>query len=63
MNVRQHDISHPPAHPINLDAVDMNGDGKPDLASVRMDVDQAFTPRVRVVLRLNHWGQAAAKTP
>ena len=36
----------------------MNGDGKPDLVSVRMDVYQPFTNDGRVVLWLNHWGQA-----
>lgn len=35
----------------------LNGDGKPDLVSVRMDVYQPFTPGGRVVLWLNHRGQ------
>ncbi len=39
----------------------MNGDGKPDLVSVRMDVYQPFTNDGRVVLWLNHWGQSAAQ--
>ena len=63
MNFTQHDISHAPTHLISLEAADMNGDGKPDLVSVRMDVYQPFTPEGRVVLWLNHWGQPAGKTP
>ena len=39
----------------------MNGDGKPDLVSVRMDVYQPFTKDGRVVLWLNHWGRPAPK--
>lgn len=62
MNFTEHDISHSPTHLISLEAADMNGDGKPDLVSVRMDVYQPFTNDGRVVLWLNHWGQAAPKT-
>ena len=51
----------PPTHLISLEAADMNGDGKPDLVSVRMDVYQPFTKDGRVVLWLNHWGQPRAK--
>ena len=40
----------------------MNGDGKPDLVSVRMDVYQPFTNDGRVVLWLNHWGHASPQT-
>jgi len=40
----------------------MNGDGKPDLVSARMDVYQPFTNDGRVVLWLNHWGQGSPKT-
>jgi len=58
MNFTQHDISHTPTHLISLEAADMNGDGKPDLVTVRMDVYQPFTNDGRVVLWLNHWGQA-----
>jgi hypothetical protein len=58
MNFTEHDISHSPTHLISLEAADMNGDGKPDLVSVRMDVYQPFTNDGRVVLWLNHWGQA-----
>lgn len=61
MNFTQHDISHSPTHLISLEAADMNGDGKPDLVSVRMDVYQPFTNDERVVLWLNHWGQAPPK--
>ena len=61
MNFTQHDISHSPTHLISLEAADMNGDGKPDLVSVRMDVYQPFTNDGRVVLWLNHWGQAPRK--
>ena len=57
MNFTQHDIAHSPTHLISLEAADMNGDGKPDLVSVRMDVYQPFTNGGRVVLWLNHWGQ------
>ena len=45
----------------SLEAADMNGDGKPDLVSVRMDVYQPFTKDGRVVLWLNHWGQAPGR--
>ena len=55
MNFTQHDISHSPTHLISLEAADMNGDGKPDLVSVRMDVYAPFTNDGRVVLWLNHW--------
>jgi hypothetical protein len=55
MNFTQHDISHSPTHLINLEAADMNGDGKPDLVSARMDVYQPLTNDGRVVLWLNHW--------
>jgi hypothetical protein len=55
MNFTHHDISHSPTHLINLEAADMNGDGKPDLVSVRMDVYQPLTNDGRVVLWLNHW--------
>jgi hypothetical protein len=61
MNFTQHDISHSPTHLISLEAADMNGDGKPDLVSVRMDVYQPFTNDGRVVLWLNHWGQPPPK--
>jgi len=54
--------AHSPTHLISLEAADMNGDGKPDLVSVRMDVYQPFTKDGRVVLWLNHWGQAPPKT-
>ena len=56
MHFTEHDISHSPTHLISLEAADMNGDGKPDLVSVRMDVYQPFTNDRRVVLWLNHWG-------
>lgn len=49
-------------HLISLEAADMNGDGKPGLVSVRMDVYQPFTKDGRVVLWLNHWGQASKET-
>jgi hypothetical protein len=39
----------------------MNGDGKPDLVSVRMDVYQPFTKDGRVMLWLNHWKEPAPK--
>ena len=61
MNFIEHDISHSPTHLISLEAGDMNGDGKPDLVSVRMDVYQPFTNDGRVVLWLNHWGEAPGK--
>jgi hypothetical protein len=61
MNFTQHEISHAPTHLISLEAADMNGDGKPDLVSVRMDVYQPFTNDGRVVLWLNHWGLPASK--
>jgi hypothetical protein len=61
MNFTEHDIGHSPTHLISLEAADMNGDGKPDLVSVRMDVYQPFTKDGRVVLWLNHWGQAPPK--
>ena len=61
MNFTEHEISHSPTHLISLEAADMNGDGKPDLISVRMDVYQPFTNDGRVVLWLNHWGQAPKK--
>lgn len=61
MGFTQHDISHSPTHLINLEAADMNGDGKPDLVSVRMDVYQPLTKDGRVVLWLNHWGQVRPK--
>ena len=61
MNFTQHDVSHSPTHLISLEAADMNGDGKPDLVSVRMDVYQPFTNDGRVVLWLNRWGQAPGK--
>jgi hypothetical protein len=59
MNFTARDISHSPTHLISLEAADMNGDGKPDLVSVRMDVYPPFTADGRVVLWLNHWGQAS----
>jgi len=61
MNFTEHDISHSPTHLISLEAADMNGDGKPDLVSVRMNVYQPFTNDGRVVLWLNHWGEAPGK--
>jgi hypothetical protein len=36
----------------------MNGDGKPDLVSVRMDVYHPLTSDGRAVLWLNHWGRS-----
>ena len=57
MNFTEHDITHSPTHLINLEAADMNGDGKPDLVSVRMDVYQPITNDGRVMLWLNHWGR------
>jgi hypothetical protein len=57
MNFTLHDISHTPTHLISLEPADMNGDGKPDLVTVRMDVYQPFTKDGRVVLWLNHWGK------
>ena len=39
----------------------MNGDGKPDLVSVRMNVYQPFSNDGRVTLWLNHWGEKAAQ--
>jgi hypothetical protein len=57
MNFTEHDISHSPTHLISLEPADMNGDGKPDLVSVRMDVYQPFTKDGRVVVWLNHWGE------
>ena len=62
MNFTQHDIAHSPTHLINLETADMNGDGKPDFVSARMNVYPPFTKEGRVVLWLNHWGQPAAKT-
>jgi hypothetical protein len=59
MNFTEHDISHSPTHLVSLEAADMNGDGKPDLVSVRMDVYQPFTNDGRVVLWLNHWSRAS----
>ena len=61
MNFTQHDISHSPTHLISLEAADMNGDGKPDLVTVRMDAYQPLTNDGRAVLWLNHWGQPPAK--
>jgi len=61
MNFTQHDISHSPAHLISLEAAGMNGDGNPDLVSVRMDVYQPFTNDGGVVLWLNHWGPPPPK--
>jgi hypothetical protein len=58
MKFTQHDISHSPTHLISVETEDMNGDGKPDLISARMDVYQPFTNDGRVVLWVNHWGQA-----
>jgi hypothetical protein len=57
MNFTQHDIASKPTHLINLEAADMNGDGRPDLVSVRMNVYQPFTKDGRAVVWLNHWGQ------
>lgn len=61
MKFTERDISHSPTHLISLEAADMNGDGTPDLVSVRMDVYQPFTKDGRVVLWLNHWGQESPK--
>jgi hypothetical protein len=59
MNFVQHDIAHDPTHLINLETADMNADGKPDFVTVRMDVYPPFSPQGRVMLWLNHWGQAS----
>jgi hypothetical protein len=61
MSFTQRDITHAPTHLINLETADMNGDGKPDFVTVRMDVYPPFSKDGRVVLWLNHWGQAAPK--
>ncbi|MEO8592725.1 MAG: VCBS repeat-containing protein [Candidatus Solibacter sp.] len=57
MNFTEHDIAHSPTHLINLETADMNGDGKPDLVSTRMDVYQPLTNDGRVVVWLNRWGR------
>ena len=58
MGFTEHDIAHDPTHLISLETADMNGDGKPDFVTVRMDVYPPFSPPGRVMLWLNHWGQA-----
>ncbi len=59
MNFTEHEISHLPTHLVSLEPADMDGDGKPDLVTVRMNVYQPFTNDGRVVLWLNHWGRNA----
>ncbi|RPJ56801.1 MAG: VCBS repeat-containing protein [Acidobacteria bacterium] len=59
LNFTQRDIAHDPTHLINLETADMNGDGKPDFVTVRMDVYPPFSPQGRVVLWLNKWGATA----
>jgi hypothetical protein len=59
MNFTLRDISSKPTHLISLEAADMNGDGKPDLVSARMNVYQPFTNDGRIVLWQNHWGQSS----
>jgi len=61
MSFTQHDIAHNPTHLISLETADMNGDRKPDFVTVRMDVYPPFSPEGRVMLWLNHWGQAQNK--
>jgi hypothetical protein len=58
MNFTEHDIAHSPTHLISLETADMNGDGKPDFITVRMNVYPPFTKDGRVTLWLNHWGVA-----
>ena len=60
MNFVEHAVSHTPTHLISLEPADMNGDGKPDLVSVRMNVYPPFTKEGRVVLWLNHWDQGSS---
>lgn len=57
MNFLPRDITHTPTHLISLETADMNGDGKPDLVSARMDVYQPFTKDGRIVVWLNHWSK------
>jgi hypothetical protein len=52
---------YPRTHLINLETADMNRDGKPDFVSVRMNVYPPFTREGRIMLWLNHWGQAPPK--
>jgi hypothetical protein len=55
-NFVQRDVAHSPTHLISLETSDMDGDGKPDFVSGRMDVYPPFTKDGRVMLWLNHWG-------
>lgn len=61
MTFTEHDIVHSPTHLISLETADMNNDGKPDFVSARMNVYPPFTKEGRIVLWLNHWGQAPSK--
>jgi hypothetical protein len=61
MDFTEHDIAHSPTHLISLETADMNNDGKPDFVSARMNVYPPFTKEGRIMLWLNHWGQAPQK--
>ncbi len=61
MGFSQRDIAHSPTHLIALETADMNGDGKPDFISGRMNVYPPFTPEGRIVLWKNIWRKAGTR--
>jgi hypothetical protein len=55
MRFVQRDIAHLPTHLIAVETADLDGDGRPDFVTGKMNVYPPFSAEGRVVLWLNRW--------